>query len=72
MRIPGTRARGWAPAASSSADRAEQDGCTPVREFPPDALRRRFVRRALRAAVLDVILPAFAEQCWPRRPPVCR
>ena len=33
-----------------------------VREFPPDTLRGRFVRRALQAAVIDVILPAFAEQ----------
>ena len=33
-----------------------------VREFPPDSLRGRFVRRALQAAVVDVILPAFAEQ----------
>ena len=33
-----------------------------VRDFPPDSLRGRFVRRALRAAVVDVILPAFAEQ----------
>ena len=33
-----------------------------VREFPPDSLRGRFVRRALQAAVADVILPAFAEQ----------
>ena len=33
-----------------------------VREFPPDALRGRFVRRALQAAVEDVILPAFAER----------
>jgi hypothetical protein len=33
-----------------------------VREFPPDSLRGRFVRRALQAAVIDVILPAFAEQ----------
>ena len=31
-----------------------------VREFPPDSLRGRFVRRALQAAVADVILPAFA------------
>ena len=28
----------------------------------PDSLRGRFVRRALQAAVVDVILPAFAEQ----------
>jgi|GEM_PF-6054362 len=33
-----------------------------VREFPPDSLRGRFVRRALQGAVADVILPAFAEQ----------
>ena len=33
-----------------------------VREFPPDSLRGRFVRRALQAAVEDVILPAFAGQ----------
>ena len=33
-----------------------------VREFPPDSLRGRFVRRALQAAVIDVILPAFTEQ----------
>ena len=33
-----------------------------VREFPADSLRGRFVRRALQAAVVDVILPAFAEQ----------
>jgi Mg-chelatase subunit ChlD len=33
-----------------------------VREFPPDSLRGRFVRRALQTAVIDVILPAFAEQ----------
>ena len=33
-----------------------------VRDFPPDSLRDRFVRRALQAAVIDVILPAFAEQ----------
>jgi hypothetical protein len=33
-----------------------------VREFPPGSLRGRFVRRALQAAVTDVILPAFAEQ----------
>jgi len=33
-----------------------------VREFPPETLRGRFVRRALQAAVADVILPAFAEQ----------
>jgi hypothetical protein len=33
-----------------------------LREFPPDSLRGRFVRRALQAAVADVILPAFAGQ----------
>ncbi|MGH2929963.1 MAG: hypothetical protein ACRDL8_17305, partial [Solirubrobacteraceae bacterium] len=33
-----------------------------VREFPADSLRGRFVRRALQAAVIDVILPAFAGQ----------
>jgi len=33
-----------------------------VREHPPDTLRGRFVRHALKAAVVDVILPAFAEQ----------
>ena len=33
-----------------------------VREFPPESVRGRFVRRALQAAVIDVILPAFAEQ----------
>jgi Mg-chelatase subunit ChlD len=33
-----------------------------VREFPPDSLRGRFVRRALQAAVSDVILPAFTGQ----------
>ncbi len=37
-----------------------------VREFPPDSLRGRFVRRALQAAVIDVILPAFAEQVLSR------
>ncbi len=35
-----------------------------VRDFPPDSLRGRFVRRALQAAVIDVILPAFAEQVF--------
>src|SRR5450755_1349261 len=30
-----------------------------VREFPPDSVRGRFVRTALKAAVTDVILPAF-------------
>ncbi len=35
---------------------------TGVREFPPDSLRGRFVRRALQAAVVDVILPAFTGQ----------
>ncbi len=34
-----------------------------VREFPLDSLRGRFVRRALQAAVIDVILPAFANNC---------
>ena len=33
-----------------------------VREFPPESARGRFVRRALQAAVTDVILPAFAAQ----------
>jgi Mg-chelatase subunit ChlD len=33
-----------------------------VRDFPPDSLRGRFVRRALQAAVADVILPAFSQQ----------
>ncbi|HUO73814.1 MAG TPA: hypothetical protein VMU39_23785 [Solirubrobacteraceae bacterium] len=33
-----------------------------VRDFPPDSLRGRFVRRALQAAVVDVILPVFVEQ----------
>jgi Mg-chelatase subunit ChlD len=33
-----------------------------AREFPPDSLRGRFVRLALQAAVIDVILPAFGEQ----------
>ena len=33
-----------------------------VRDFPPDTVRGRFVRRALEAAVTDVILPAFAVQ----------
>ena len=33
-----------------------------VREHPPGTLRGRFVRHALKAAVIDVILPAFAEQ----------
>ena len=33
-----------------------------VRDFPPDSLRGRFVRRAVQAAVVDVILPAFAAQ----------
>jgi hypothetical protein len=37
-----------------------------VRDFPPDSLRGRFVRRALQAAVVDVILPAFAEQILAR------
>ena len=30
--------------------------------LPADSLRGRFVRRALQAAVIDVILPVFAEQ----------
>jgi hypothetical protein len=33
-----------------------------VHEFPSDSVRGRFVRRALQTAVIDVILPAFAEQ----------
>ena len=33
-----------------------------VRDFPLDTVRGRFVRRALEAAVTDVILPAFAMQ----------
>jgi hypothetical protein len=33
-----------------------------VRSFPPDSIRGRFVRQALAAAVVDVILPRFAEQ----------
>ena len=33
-----------------------------VREFPAESVRGRFVRRALEAAVVDVILPRFAEQ----------
>lgn len=33
-----------------------------VREFPSASLRGRFVRRALQAAVADVILPAFTGQ----------
>ena len=33
-----------------------------VREFAPESLRGRFVRRALQAAVEDVILPAFTGQ----------
>jgi Mg-chelatase subunit ChlD len=33
-----------------------------VREFPPETLRGRFVRRALQTAVTDVIVPAFAGQ----------
>jgi Mg-chelatase subunit ChlD len=33
-----------------------------VREFPADSLRGRFVRRALQAAVADVILSAFTAQ----------
>ena len=43
-----SRSRGWKPTAYASS--------------PPDSLRGRFVRRALQAAVIDVILPAFAEQ----------
>ena len=43
-----------------------------VREFPTDALRGRFVRRALQAAVADVLLPAFTghvlELATARRP----
>ena len=33
-----------------------------VREHPPSTVRGRFVRRALEAAVIDVILPAFAAE----------
>ena len=33
-----------------------------VRDFPSDSLPGRFIRRALQTAVVDVILPAFAEQ----------
>ncbi len=33
-----------------------------VREFPLDSLRGRFVRRALHAAVVDVIVPPFTGQ----------
>ena len=33
-----------------------------VSEFPSDSLRGRFVHRALQAAVIDVILPAFVER----------
>jgi hypothetical protein len=33
-----------------------------VRDFGPETVRGRFVRRALQAAVADVILPAFAAQ----------
>ena len=33
-----------------------------VREHPAGTLRGRFVRHALRAAVIDVILPAFAHE----------
>ncbi len=33
-----------------------------VREFPAASVRGRFVRRALEAAVVDVILPRFTEQ----------
>jgi hypothetical protein len=35
-----------------------------VRDFPAGSLRGRFVRRALQAALVDVILPAFAEQTF--------
>jgi hypothetical protein len=33
-----------------------------VRDFPGNSVRGRFVRRALQAAVIDVMLPRFAEQ----------
>ena len=33
-----------------------------VREHPPATVRGRFMRHAVQAAVVDVILPAFAEQ----------
>jgi Mg-chelatase subunit ChlD len=33
-----------------------------VREHPPPTLRRRFLRRALEAAVIDVILPVFTAE----------
>jgi hypothetical protein len=33
-----------------------------IRDFASESLRGRFVRRALQVAVVDVILPAFAEQ----------
>jgi len=33
-----------------------------VRDFAPDSMRGRFVRRALEAAVVDVMLPRFSEQ----------
>jgi hypothetical protein len=37
-----------------------------VRDFPACSLRGRFVRRALQAAVVDVILPAFVQQILAR------
>ena len=58
-----------------------------VREHPAGTLRGRFVRHALKAAVIDVILPAFAQRAprrgdgrhgrsratWPGAPPcICR
>jgi hypothetical protein len=43
-----------------------------VREHPPDTLRGRFVRRALGAAVTDVILPAFAGQLPAAGTPITR
>ena len=43
-----------------------------VREFPADSLRGRFVRRALQAAVVDVILPAFAGAGARARRLACR
>jgi Mg-chelatase subunit ChlD len=33
-----------------------------IREHPPGTVRGRFIRRALETAVIDVILPAFAQQ----------
>ncbi|MGZ6565785.1 MAG: hypothetical protein ACXVH1_40780, partial [Solirubrobacteraceae bacterium] len=33
-----------------------------VREHPPASIRGRFIRNALETAVIDVILPAFAQQ----------